>query len=221
MPFNTPAKNLMLEALDESLATGIDFIGIHQLTGTDPGTGTNATGTEATGGTPAYARMAVTWGAAAAEIKQNTNTITIDLPAGTYGFVTYWNANTGNTNNYLGYSPINGTVRGFFTVDTTLTNDQLLSPGHGLANGDRVMLFNAFGTALPTGTGLAEGAVLFVVNSAADTFKVSLTSGGAAIDLTAVGGGEGYFEKIIPEVFASQGQFTIAAAGLTLDLTGI
>lgn len=216
MPFNTTAKHVMLDALDEA-STQITHVGVHQLT--DPGTGTNATGTEATGGSPAYARQAVTWGAAAAEVKQNTNSITIDLPAGTYGFVTFYNAVSGNTNNYRGYAPINNTVRGFFAVDTTLTNDQFLSPSHGLSDGDRVLLFNVLGTALPTG--VSEGTVYFVVNSATNTFKVSATSGGAAVDLTAVGGGEGYFEKIIPETFGAQGQLTIAVGALTLDLTGV
>jgi hypothetical protein len=216
VPFNTTAKNEMLDALDES-NTKITHVAVWQLT--DPGTGTNATGTEATGGSPAYARQAVTWGAAAAEIKQNTGSLTFDLPAGTYGFLCFFNASTGNTSNYRGFVPINGTIRGFFSVDTTLTNDQFLSPGHGLANTDRVMLFNAFGTALPTG--VSEGTVYFVVNAATDTFKVSTTSGGTAVDLTGVGGGEGYFEKVIPETFASQGQLTVAVSALTLDLTGI
>lgn len=217
MPFNTTAKHVMLDALDEA-NTQITHIGVHTLT--DPGTGTNANAGEATGGSPAYARVAVVWGAAASEVKQNTGALTIDLPAGTYGFLTFWNASTGNTSNYRGYAPINGTtVRGFFSVDTALANDQFLSPGHGLANGDRVMLFNVLGTALPTG--VTEGTVYFVVNVATDTFKVSTTSGGAAVDLTAVGGGEGYFEKVIPETFASQGQITVAVGALTLDLTGV
>lgn len=216
MPFNTAAKHVMLDALDES-STQITHIGVGNLS--DPGTGTNYAGTEATGGSPAYARQAVTWGAAASEIKQNTGALTIDLPAGTYGFLLFFNASTGNTGNYRGYAPINGTVRGFFSIDTVLTNDQFLSPGHGLANTDRVMLFNVLGTALPTG--VSEGTVYFVVNSATDTFKVSLTSGGAAVDVTAVGGGEGYFEKVIPETFASQGQLTVAISALTLDLTGL
>ena len=81
------------------------------------------------------------------------------------------------------------------------------------------MLFNVFGTTLATG--VSEGTVYFVVNVATDTFKVSTTLGGAAVDLTAVQGGEAYFEKVIPETFASQGQLTIAAGALTLDLTGI
>ena len=216
MPFNTVAKNEMLDALDES-NTKITHVAVWTLT--DPGTGTNATGTEATGGSPAYARQAVVWGAAAAEVKQNTGALTFDLPAGTYGFLCFFNASTGNTNNFRGYAPINGTVRGFATVDTTLTNDQFLSPGHGLANTDRVMLYNVLGTTLATG--VSEGTVYFVVNVATDTFKVSLTSGGAAVDVTALAGGECYFEKVIPETFASQGQLTVAISALTLDLTGI
>src|SRR5690242_8587228 len=108
MPFNGPAKNSMLDALDESVATaGITHVGIHQL-GTDPGTGTNASGTEATGGSPAYARQAVTWGAASSSTKSNTSSLTFDVPAGTYGYFTLWNASTGNTNNYKGFIPFGG-----------------------------------------------------------------------------------------------------------------
>lgn len=216
MPLNDASKNAMLDALDESV-TQITHVAVWQLT--DPGTGTNATGTEAVGGAPAYARQAVTWGAAAAGVKSNTGALTFDVPAGTYGFLCFFNASSGNTNNYRGYAPINGTIRGFATVDTTLANDQFLSPSHGLSNDNRVMLFNVFGTALPTGA--AEGTVYFVVSAATDTFKISTTQGGAAVDLTAIGGGECYFEKVIPEVFASQGQITVAASALTLDLTGV
>lgn len=225
MPFNDLAKNAALDGLDESIAAGITHVGVNTLVtappadGT-PGTGATAASTEATGGSPAYARQPVTWSAAASGQKTNSGSLTFDVPAGTYGFLTFWNALTGNTGTqYRGYAPINGSVKGFFSVDTTLTNDQLLSVGHGLADGDRVMVFNPFADALPTG--LTEGAVYFVVNSATNTFKVSNSSGGAAVDITAVGGGEGYFQKVIPEVFASQGQITVAASALTLDLTGI
>lgn len=219
MPFNDAAKNVMLDALDESV-TQITHIGIIQL-GTDPGTGTNLAGTEATGGAPAYARQAVTWGAAASGQKSNTNALTFDVPAGTYAYVGYFNASTGNTNNYRGYAPFGGAspIKGVASVDVTLTNDQLLSPGHGLVNGDRVIVYNVFGTALATG--LTEGTVYFVVNAATDTFKVSLTSGGAAVDITALAGGEVYFEKVVPEVFASQGQITFAVGQLVLDLVGV
>jgi hypothetical protein len=216
VPFNTPALNVMLDALDES-ASQITHIGVHTLT--DPGTGTNANSGEATGGSPAYARQAVTWAAAASGQKSNSGSLAFDVPAGTYGFLTFWNASTGNTNAYRGYAPINGTVKGFFSVDTTLSNDQFLSVGHGLSDGDRVMLFNVFSETLPTG--VSEGTIYFVVSSATNTFKVSTTSGGSAVDLTATGGGEGYFQKIIPETFGAQGQITVAASALVLDATGI
>jgi hypothetical protein len=218
MPFNDTAKNAALDALDES-ASQITHVGVHTLT--DPGTGTNANSGEATGGSPAYARVAVTWGAAASGQKSNTGALTIDVPAGTYGYFTFFNASTGNTNNYRGYVPFGGAsaLKGFFSVDTTLANDQLFSVGHGMSDGDRVMLFNVFSETLPTG--VSEGTVYFVVSSATNTFKVSTTSGGAAVDITAVGGGEGYWQRVVPEVFAAQGQITVAIGGLVLDATAM
>lgn len=218
MPFNDAAKNAALDALDES-ATQITHIGVHTLT--DPGTGTNANSGEATGGSPAYARVAVTWGAAASGQKANTGALAIDVPSGTYAFFTYFNASTGNTGNYRGYAPFGGAsaLKGFFSVDTTLANDQLFSVGHGMSDGDRVMVFNVFAESLPTG--LTEGTVYFVVSSATNTFKVSATSGGAAVDITAAGGGEGFWQRVVPETFASQGQVTAAIGALVLDANGM
>jgi hypothetical protein len=217
VPFNDLGKNKALDGLDESVSGAITHIGVGNLT--DPGTGTNYAGTEATGGSPTYARLPATWGAAASGQKANTASLAFDVPAGTYAFLLFFNALTGNTGTFLGYAPINGTVKGFFSVDTTLTNDALFSVAHGLADGDRVQLFNVFAESLPTG--LAEGTVYFVVSSTTNSFKVSLTSGGAAVDITAVAGGEGYFQKVVPEVFASQGQITVAIGALVLDATGI
>lgn len=57
---------------------------------------------------------------------------------------------------------------------------------HGLANGDRVYLTSAGGS-VPAG--LTSGTIYFVVNTAADTFKVAATLGGSAIDITGVGSG--------------------------------
>ena len=218
MPFNDAAKNAMLDALDES-ATQITHIGLHTLT--DPGTGTNANAGEATGGSPAYARLAVTWGAAASGQKTNTSTHAFDVPPGTYAFITYYNHLTANSGNYRGYVPFGGAspLKGFFSVDTTLTNDALFSVGHGMSNGERVMLFNVFAESLPTG--LSEGTIYFVVGAATNSFQVSLTQGGAAVDITAVGGGEGFWQRVVPEVFASQGQVTVAAGQLVLDATAM
>ncbi|MDP9144092.1 MAG: hypothetical protein M3N43_05265 [Actinomycetota bacterium] len=204
----------MLDALDES-ATQVTHIGIHQLT--DPGTSTNANSGEATGGSPAYARQAVTWASASGRVKGNSGTLTFDVPAGTYGFFTLWNASSGNSGNYRGHIPFGGSnaLRGFFSVDSTLANDQLLSKSHGLADGDRVLLYNVFSEALPTG--LTEGSAYYVVSSTSDTFKVSTTLGGSAVDITGVGGGEGYWQRVVPESFGAQGQITVAVSALALD----
>lgn len=222
MPFNDAAKNVMLDGLDES-ATQITHIGVNTLTtapptDTTPGTSTNAAATEATGGSPAYARQAVVWGAAASGQKSNTGALTFDVAAGTYGFLTFWNASSGNTGNFRGWAPLNGSPKGFATVDgTDVTNDTITSNGHGLSNGDRVILFNVFAETLPTG--ITEGGAYFVVGSATDTFQISLTSGGAAVNLT--GQGEAFFQRVVPEVFGAQGQITVAIGAVVLDLTGM
>lgn len=215
MPFNDTAKNVALDALDES-ATQITHVGVHTLT--DPGTGTNANAGEATGGTPAYARQAVTWGAAASGQKTNSGALTFDLPAGTYGYFTYFNASTGNTNNYRGYAPFGGSPKGFATVDSAgVTSNTIQSAAHGLADNDRVMAFNVFAESLPTG--LTEGTVYHVVGSTTNTFQLSTTSGGSAVDIT--GQGEMFFQKVIPETFGAQGQITVAIGALVLDATGM
>jgi hypothetical protein len=215
MPLNDIAKNVALDGLDESVTAGVKFVGV--FTAADPGTGATYTGTEATGGSPAYARQAVVFGAAASAAKTNTGAIAIDVPAGTYGFVGLFNTVTGNVSgNYLGYVPLNGSVKGFGTVDAgDVTANTVTSNGHGLVNTDRVQLFNVFAETIPAG--ITEGTLYFVVGSATDTFQVSLTSGGAAVDIT--GQGEVFFQKVIPETFASQGQITIAVGALALDAT--
>lgn len=217
MPFNTPALNTMLDALDES-ATQITHVGIF-TSAADPGVGTNHTATEATGGSPAYARQAVTWAAASSGTKANSGSLTFDVPAGTFAYFGLFNASTGNSSNFRGYIPFGGAtaLKGFASIDTTLTNDQFFSVAHGMSDGDRVILYNVFAETIPSG--VTEGTLYYVVSSATNTFKVSTTLGGGAVDLTAVQGGEIYWQRIVPEVFASQGQITVAASALVLDAT--
>jgi hypothetical protein len=223
MPFNDSGKNLMLDALDEGATPpGITHVGVHQITN-DPGTSTNANSGEPTVGTAGYARQSVQWVAATGGQKANSNALTFDVPAGTYGYFTLWNNATANSGNYRGYIPFGGStsLKGFFSVDTDLSTDTLFAVAHGMSDGDRVILFNVFSEALPTGTGLTEGALLYVVASSADSFKVSTTSGGSPIDITAKGGGEGYWQRIVPESFGAPGQITVAAGALVLDATAI
>jgi hypothetical protein len=58
--------------------------------------------------------------------------------------------------------------------------DTITVPGHGYSNGD-ILIFPTLEGGAPL---VAAAAFYYVVNKAQDTFKVSATSGGAAIDLT-------------------------------------
>lgn len=209
MPLNDNGKNACLSG---GLSNAIAYVGA--ATG-DPGTA-GSVANEASGGSPAYARKAIAWNSAASGQQTNSGAITIDVAAGTYYGITFHSAATAGT--YYGWFPLNGTVKGFGETDSTgVTNNTITSSGHGLADNDRVLVFNVFAESLPAG--LTEGTFYHVVSSATDTFKVSTTQGGSAVDIT--GQGECFFQKAIPETFAAQGQITIAAGAVTLDLTGM
>ena len=82
-----------------SVATASTYISLHTA---DPTT-TGAGGSEATGGSPLYARKLVTWNTAtfSAGIETVTSAVsaTFDVPAGTYAWFGIWDAVSGG--NYL------------------------------------------------------------------------------------------------------------------------
>ena len=90
--YDTTAKNVMLDAL----AAVCTRAALH--TG-DPGAA-NAADNEVSGGSPAYARKAITWGAASGGSMDETTSPVFDVPAGTtVSWVSYWN--TAGTVRYL------------------------------------------------------------------------------------------------------------------------
>lgn len=80
------AKNAMLDGL----GTVAVYASLHTA---DPGT-TGAS--EATGGSPAYARKAITW-AAASTTKVSSNSPVFDVASGTYTHFGLWSASSGGT----------------------------------------------------------------------------------------------------------------------------
>jgi hypothetical protein len=52
---------------------------------------------EATGGSPAYARKAITWTDGASDGSTVGSQVTFDVPAGTYTEIGFWSASTGGT----------------------------------------------------------------------------------------------------------------------------
>lgn len=207
IPLNDNGKNACLTG---GLGNAITHVSAH--TGIPDSTGSN----EAAGGS--YARQSVSWAAASSGTRSNSGTITFDVNAGTYYAIGFWSALT--TGTHYGWAPINGTTRGFGTVDSTdVSNDTITSNGHGLTTNDAVIIEDVFAESLPTG--LAVNTIYYVISTGltTDVFKVSTSVGGAAVNLT--GQGELYFQKIVPETFASAGQISIAASALVLDATGI
>ena len=91
--YDATAKNVMLDAL------GAVAVRVALHSG-DPGAA-NAADNELTGGSPAYARQAIAWNAAAAgSMDDSTNGVVFDVPAGvTVSWISLWN--TAGTVRYL------------------------------------------------------------------------------------------------------------------------
>jgi hypothetical protein len=68
---------------------------------------------------------------------------------------------------------------------TAATNDIITSAAHGLLEGD--LIWVASGTTLPAG--LSASTDYYVISPTTDTFKVSTTRGGTAVDITDTGTG--------------------------------
>jgi hypothetical protein len=148
-------------------------------------------GTEVSGGS--YARKqtaAADWNAAAGSgPASNSNANDLQFPAATadWGDVVAWAlfdaASSGNmlVSDYLGAH----SWKPFSTTDTG--GDTIQAPGHGYSNGDRVVFSAEFGGSLPTG--ITGGTIYYVVGTATDTFQISTSLGGSAVNITAVGSG--------------------------------
>lgn len=187
----------------DGLAAVAIFDSLH--TGDPSTTGAN----EATGGSPAYARKSITYAAAASGQRASNVAVTFDVPAGTYYFVGKFSASTAGT--FYGFAPLGGQTPQIGTAANT--GDVITSYAHGLVNTDRVVVFPIQGVTVPAGW--TAGTVYFVVGGTTDTFQVSLTSGGAAVTISA--DGELGFQKCIPETFAGQGQLQIPSGSDVID----
>jgi hypothetical protein len=167
---------------------------------------------EIAGGTPAYARKAVSFSpASSGTVSKDATDPVFDVPAGTtVFFVGFWTALTVGT--FMGWAPVNGgVVEGYATGADT--GDVFTSYGHGLVNNDRVLLRDPAGGSLPGG--LSASTLYHVISVTADTFQVSLTQGGAAEAITA--SSECYFQKVTGESFGAQGTLTFDTGSLTIN----
>jgi len=198
--------------LDSAVAGGLTTTPHMSLHTAFPPSGAN----EVTGGSPAYARQPFTFSSAASGAKSASAAETFDVPAGTtVRAVATYDALTSGTQK--AWSPAGASARRAFSVDSAgVTNNDIFSPAHGLAAGNSVLFWPTVGASLPTG--LSEDTEYFVIATglATDSFRVSATLGGSAVDITAIGDGD--VQKFTPEVFAGQGTYQVTT--FTVSLPG-
>lgn len=192
------AKNAALDAL----AGLFDNASLH-----DDYPGSTGNDNELTGGTPAYARKAITWSAASGGVLDSSNTPQFDVPASSeVAWVGFWDTTT-----WSGGIPLtDGATWEAFTGSAS--TDILTVPDHTLSEDDEVTVVEVAGESLPTG--LSVGGKYYVIADTADTVKLEASLGGGAIDLTA--DGVGMIVKVARETFASQGTLTLSDADVGL-----
>lgn len=185
--FTHAMRDSILETLDGvALAAWSPFIGLFTaITDWRAGTVTEATytgyGTRPACSFGAVANTSPTGG------RQKANDADVTFPQ-----------NTGSNQDVIGWgiytASTAGTLRDIALLDadppvigTADTADLITSYAHGLATDQRVFVIAAPGAVIPTG--LSENTAYFVLAAGltADAFKLSTTSGGAAVDITAGG----------------------------------
>jgi hypothetical protein len=204
LPFTVTAQDQMLDALNGGSPSSI--IGYASLHTAYSASGAN----ELTGGSPAYARQAVTWSAASGGSKASASVAgAFNVPAATtVAFVGLWSAATSGT--FAGMGPNDaGTVYAF--TATLASPGVFTAPGSAYSNGATVVVFAAAGATLPTG--ITAGTVYYIVSASGATFELSATSGGSAINLSAAGAG--IVMAVTPEIFGAQGTFTLSSETLS------
>lgn len=192
MTYPTTTKNAALD--------GITFTDASLHTAYPGTTGAN----EVSGGSPAYARKSITIAAASAGQRLLSSGVTFDVPAATIRFVGFWNSAT-----FVGTAPNGGaTPKNFMVVPST---DTVYSASHGYSDTQKIVFI---GGTPPTG--LTEGTVYYVRDSATDTFKVAATSGGSAIDITGSAGYQCAVCAITEDVYAGQDTHTLSTATIAI-----
>lgn len=120
-----------------------------------------------------------------------------------------WTASTGGTLRAIGFLDADPPILG-----TGAASDTITAPAHGLANDQRVRVLACPGAVIPTG--LSEDTTYFVISVATDTFQLSATQGGAAVNITA--SGAAFFMPFTPVTVATNATPEFAANALVIQI---
>lgn len=167
-------------------------------------------GTEVSGGS--YARQNVSTAMNSAASGQATTGSLVAFPDATanWGTVLAWatfDASTAGNMLWWGWLGTGAELPGTAAAST----DIFTAIAHGLANDDRVILQAPEGGTLPTG--VSANTAYYVVSVTTNTFQLSTTQGGSAINITADGAFSAY--KIVPKTINNGDGFKFNAGQLT------
>lgn len=191
-------------------APGTLHVGLHSAYPNEAGSGAELSGNN-------YSRVAVTnnttnWPNYSGGQKANGTPITFPTASGNWleaVAVSIWDSGAGG----------NMIARGWLGTDagklfTATVADLFTAPGHSLTNDDKVAVITVPGGTLPTG--VVEGTIYFVINVSGDTFNLSATLGGGAINLTTVGAG--LIKEVIPKTVQTNDTLTFDTGDLIITL---
>lgn len=204
MPFTAYATDYMLSQLTANHGGYLSLHSAYSATGAN----------ELTGGSPAYARVAVTtWGSASAgSIATVTIASAFNVPAGsTVWGVGLWDAAT--SGNFQGMGPNGGAAQFPFTCPTA-SPGVFTAIGSAYSNGTQVVILPSLPSGSSVPGGFTAGTIYFVVNVSGATFQLSASSGGAGINASSAG--SGLVQGITTESYGAQGTFTVSTETLTI-----
>lgn len=206
MPFTSTAEAQMLDSLsNQSGAAPTNIVAFASLHSAYSATGLN----ELTGGSPAYARKAITWTAASGGSKTASSSPVFDVPAGTtVAYVGLWSTVTSGT--FSGMGPNGGATQFAFTA--AVSGNTFTVPGSSYTVGQAVVLFPGAGATLPTP--YVAGTIYYVITASGTAITLSTVSGGAVLTVTAAGAG--IIQGITLETYGAQGTFTLSSDTLTI-----
>ena len=180
-------------------------------------------GNEVSGGS--YVRKSLRWDGATNRTADNTDTVTVSIPAGTtVRWMGRWTAETGGS--FLGMVP-NGSTKAKIALGITSgagagTGHSFFSIRHGFDQHQKVV-FTRLGSGVADG--LTEGTVYYVEpeDSASatprDRFSVRTSPNTSVAALTITGSSDMIVSNIVEETFSSAGELILAAGAY--DLIGL
>jgi hypothetical protein len=194
-------------------AAGNLYISLHTA---DPGEAGDQTTNETS--YTSYARVAVVRSGSGWTVSGNnvTNAALITFPKCTGGSATITHFGIGTASSGAGVllykGSLGASVQGPFVG---ATSDTMTIPGHTFAVNDRIALFPAYGSSLPTG--ITEGTLYYVKTVSGDDITISTTQGGSTLDITAIGDGVAFKADTLAVSNNITPEFAIGALSVSED----